>query len=97
MSDVPTGSATAEPGDIPRLVEAKRPALTVLDLLLPGVDGIDLMRPRRGSPAELAAWVALEQRRQFPPAPFRIGDLVLDRSRRRVTLAGRPVRLTATE
>ena len=36
--------ATAEPGEIPRLVETKRPALVVLDLVLPGVDGIELMR-----------------------------------------------------
>ena len=49
------------------------------------------------SPEELAARVALALRRQSPPAPFRIGELILDRSKRRVTLAGRPLRLTATE
>ena len=37
-------AATAEPGAIPRLVETGRPALVVLDLVLPGVDGIELMR-----------------------------------------------------
>ena len=124
-------AATAEPGNIPRLLETKRPALAVLDLVLPGVDGIELMRTLPGladlpvifvsaygegdtiaraleagaadyivkpfSPEELAARVALALRRQSPPAPFRIGELILDRSKRRVTLAGRPLRLTATE
>ena len=37
-------SVTAEPGDIARLVETKRPALVVLDLVLPGTDGISLMQ-----------------------------------------------------
>ena len=124
-------AATAEPGNIPRLLETKRPALAVLDLVLPGVDGIELMRTLPGladlpvifvsaygegdtvaraleagaadyivkpfSPAELAARVALALRRQSPPAALRIGDLVFDRGKRRVTLAGRALRLTATE
>ena len=124
-------AATTEPGKIPRLLETKRPALVVLDLVLPGVDGIELMRTLPGladlpvifvsaygegdtvaraleagaadyivkpfSPAELAARVALALRRQSPPAPFRVGELVFDRAKRRVTLAGRALRLTATE
>ena len=123
--------ATAEPGEVPRLIEKTRPALAVLDLVLPGADGIELMRTLPGladlpvifvsaygegdtvaraleagaadyivkpfSPAELAARVALALRRHSPPAPFRVGDLALDRTKRRVTLAGRPLRLTATE
>ena len=122
---------TAEPGDVPRLLETRRPELAVLDLVLPGADGIELMRTLPGladlpvifvsaygegdtvaraleagaadyivkpfSHAELAARAALALRRQSPPAPFRIGELVFDRAKRRVTLAGRPVRLTATE
>ena len=124
-------AATAEPGDIPRLVETTRPALAVLDLVLPGVDGIALMRTlpalrdlpvifvsaygggdtvaraleagaadyivKPYSPAELAARVSLALRRHTAPGAFRIGDLEIDRDRRRVTLAGRPLRLTATE
>ena len=35
---------TAEPGEVARLVETKRPALVLLDLVLPGTDGIELMR-----------------------------------------------------
>ena len=124
-------AATAEPGEIPRLVETKRPALVVLDLVLPGVDGIELMRTlpaladlpvifvsaygggdtiaraleagaadyivKPYSPAELAARVGLALRRRTAPGPFRIGDLEIDRAKRRVTVAGRAVRLTATE
>ena len=124
-------AATAEPGNISRLLETKRPALAVLDLVLPGTDGIELMRTLPGlsdlpvifvsaygegdtvaraleagaadyivkpfSPAELVARVALALRRQSPPAPFRVGELAVDRAKRRVTLAGRALRLTATE
>ena len=124
-------AATAEPGEIPRLVETKRPALVVLDLVLPGVDGIELMRTlpaladlpvifvsaygggdtiaraleagaadyivKPFPAAELVARVALALRRRTAPGPFRTGELEIDRAKRRVTLAGRPVRLTATE
>ena len=49
------------------------------------------------SPAELAARVGLALRRRTAPGRFRIGELEIDREKRRVTVAGRPVRLTATE
>ena len=122
---------TAEPGEVARLADRHRPALVVLDLVLPGVDGIELMRTLpaladlpvifisaygRGetiaraleagaadylvkpfSAAELAARVGLALRRRDAPEPFVLGDLVIDRAKRRVTLDGRPVRLTATE
>ena len=123
--------ATGEPGQVSRLVEVKHPALVLLDLVLPGVDGIKLMRTLpaladlpvifisaygRGdtvaraleagaadyivkpfSAAELVARVGLALRRRTAPAPFVLGDLAIDRAKRRVTMAGRPVRLTATE
>ncbi|MYK68669.1 MAG: response regulator [Gammaproteobacteria bacterium] len=122
---------TAVPGEVPRLVETRRPALAVLDLVLPGVDGIELMRTlpaladipvifvsayaggdtvaralaagaadyvvKPFSPAELAARADLALRRCGAPRPFRVGELEIDRAKRRVTVAGRPVRLTATE
>ena len=124
-------ATTGEPGQVARLIEAKRPALVLLDLVLPGADGIELMRTLpaladlpvifvsaygRGetvaraleagaadylvkpfSPAELVARVGLALRRRTTPAPFVLGDLAIDRAKRRVTVAGRPVRLTATE
>ena len=36
--------ATGDPEDVPRLVEQEKPHLALLDLMLPGVDGIDLMK-----------------------------------------------------
>ena len=36
--------ATGDPEDVPRLVEEEKPHLVLLDLMLPGVDGIDLMK-----------------------------------------------------
>ncbi len=39
-----TPIVTGEPEETPRLVEEERPALVLLDLMLPGTDGIDLMR-----------------------------------------------------
>ena len=124
-------ATTGEPGQMARLIEAKHPALVLLDLVLPGADGIELLRTLPGlaglpvifvsaygrgetvaraleagaadylvkpfSPAELVARVGLALRRRTPPAPFVLGDLAIDRAKRRVTVAGRPVRLTATE
>ncbi len=34
---------TAEPGEVARLVKTRRPRLVLLDLVLPGTDGIELM------------------------------------------------------
>ena len=36
--------ATGDPGEVLRLVEDEKPHLVLLDLMLPGVDGIELMR-----------------------------------------------------
>ena len=124
---------TAEPGEVSRLVETHRPRLVLLDLILPGSDGITLLETLpalaglpvilisaygRGdtvakaleagaadyivkpfSPAELVARVKLALRRRAGPGrePFRLGDLAIDYEKRRVTVADRPVRLTATE
>ena len=35
---------TADPGEVPRLMEEERPHLALLDLMLPGSDGVDLMQ-----------------------------------------------------
>ena len=124
-------AATGEPGEVSRLIEVQHPALVLLDLVLPGADGIELMRTLpaladlpvifvsaygRGdtvaraleagaadyivkpfSAAELVARVGLALRRRTAPTPFVLGDLAIDRAKRRVTMAGRLVRLTATE
>ena len=36
--------ATGDPNDVPRLMEEEKPHLVLLDLMLPGVDGVDLMK-----------------------------------------------------
>ena len=36
--------AATDPGDVPHLIEEDKPHLALLDLMLPGVDGIDLMQ-----------------------------------------------------
>ena len=51
------------------------------------------------SPTELVARIKLALRRRTGPGrePFLLGDLAVDYEKRRVTVAGRPVRLTADE
>ena len=124
--------ATGNPQEVASLLETSEPDLVLLDLMLPGTDGIELMQelPALGdrpviflsvygrdetiaralecgavdyivkpfSPTELVARIRAALRRQAGPgASYRVRDLALDREERRVTLAGHPVELTATE
>ena len=122
---------TGDPQDVEGLVRTKKPALVLLDLVLPGTDGIALMEGvpaladlpvifisaygrdetvaraleagaadyivKPFSPTELTARVRAALRRRSGPEPFVLGELSIDYGRRRVSVAGRPVRLTATE
>ena len=132
-----TPLVAGDPEEALRLFHAERPRLALLDLLLPGSDGIELMgRIQRVaetpviflsahgreeiiarafeagavdyvvkpfSSAELVARVRNALRRRLapspvePPEPFALGDLCIDYERRRVSVAGEPVELTATE
>jgi DNA-binding response OmpR family regulator len=120
-------------------VDAWRPALIVLDLMLPEIDGLDVVRAIRRSsetpiiilsargttadriagldtgaddylakpfsPAELVVRVRRVLARTARDAagrstglpPLSHGDLVVDRERYAVTLAGQPIELTAIE
>ncbi len=122
---------TGDPGEVARILRTEKPRLVLLDLMLPGADGIELMRtvPELGdlpvifisaygreetvaraleagaddyvvkpfSPTELTARIGAALRRRADPVPFVLGDLAIDYDRRRVSVAGRPVTLTATE
>ena len=125
---------TGDPEEALRLVEEEKPDLVLLDLMLPGTDGIELMKDILGagdvpviflsaygrdeliarafdmgavdyvvklfSPTELAARIraALRKRAATEPSePYVLGELTIDYAERRVTLAGRPVQLTAIE
>ncbi|HEY2917159.1 MAG TPA: response regulator transcription factor [Candidatus Limnocylindrales bacterium] len=120
-----------------QVARSRRPDLIVLDLGLPGMDGLDVTKALRAesdvpvviltarddevdkivglelgaddyltkpfSPRELVARVRTVLRRSEraataePAARLVAGDLVVDRERHAVEVAGRPVDLTATE
>ena len=126
-----------DPEEALSLVEANDPHLVLLDLMLPGTDGIELMRGildmadvpviflsaygqeetiarafengaddyvvKPFSPMELVARIKAALRKREAPEwaepsePYVFGDLTVDYAERRVTLAGRPVQLTAIE
>lgn len=113
------------------LVRQQAPALMVLDLMLPGLNGFEVCREVRQesavpiimltarateddtlkglglgaddyltkpfSPRELVARVQAVLRRNGLTGSQRVADLEIDRDRRTVSVAGRPVDLTATE
>ena len=122
---------TGEPNDVAGLIRTEKPWLVLLDLMLPGIDGIELMEQvaelsdlpvifisgygrdetiarafdagasdyivKPFSPTELIARVRAALRGRTDAEPYVHGALVIDYSRRRVTVDGREVSLTATE
>ena len=123
---------TGDPREVSRLIHEKKPRLVLLDLVLPGTDGIKLMSDvpeladlpvvfisgygrdetiakalgmgaadyivKPFSPTELTARVkAALQRRYGSSESFRWGELAIRYEDRQVSVAGRPVQLTATE
>ena len=132
-----TPMVTGDPEEAVRLVEVNRPSLVLMDLMLPGSDGIELMERILGiaevpviflsaygrdetiarafeagaadyvvkpfSPTELVARVRAAMRRRMAPVqvepsrPFVLGGLTINYAERGVSVAGRPVRLTANE
>ena len=122
---------TSDHKQMPTLIDEERPDLVLLDLVLPGADGIELMKSspelagvpviiisafgqdatiahaldsgaadyivKPFSPTELSARVRAALRGTAGSAPFLHGDLAIHYDERRVTVAGKPVDLTATE
>ena len=128
------GYAVAETGEaraVAELIRTQRPQLVLLDLMLPGTNGIALMEQvpeladlpvifisaygrdetiarafdagaadyivKPFSPTELTARVRAALRGRTPVEPFTLGPLAIDYERRRVTVDGDEVTLTATE
>ena len=123
---------TGNPDEVSSLIKRRRPQLVLLDLILPGTDGIELMDRvpaladmpvifisgygrdetiaralQKGaadyivkpfSPTELVARIEAALRvKNTQPEPFRLDDLCINYVERAVTVADRPVELTATE
>ncbi len=128
---------TGDPEEATSLVQANDPHLVLLDLMLPGSDGMELMKEIREvsnvpviflsvngqeetiarafengaddyvvkpfSSTELVARIKAALRKREAPEwaepsePYVLGELTIDYAERRVTLAGRPVQLTAIE
>ena len=122
---------TGDHRELPALISTKKPRLVLLDLMLAGADGVELMEQvpeladqpvvfisaygreetithaldagaadyivKPFSPTELIARVRAALRGRAAPESFVLGDLTISYETRRVTVAGRPVRLTATE
>ena len=122
---------TGEPGELAQIIRSEKPRLVLLDLVLPGKDGIELMREtpelsdlpvifisgygrdetvaaaleagaadyivKPFSPTELVARVRAALRRHEAPEPFVLGALAIEFDRRRVSVGGEAVALTATE
>ena len=122
---------TGEPSDLARIIRSEKPRLVLLDLILPGLDGIELMDSvpelsdlpvifisgygrdetvaraleagaadyivKPFSPTELVARVRAALRRHEAPELFVLGALAIDFDRRRVSVGGDAVTLTATE
>ena len=129
--------AAGDPADVRRLMEEEKPHLVLLDLMLPGTDGVALMNDihrisdvpviflsvygqddviarafdmgatdylvKPFSPTELGARIRAALRKRLEPyqiegsGPFAVEDLSIDFAERRVSVAGEPVSLTATE
>ena len=130
-------AVASNPQEMESLLVSERPHLVMLDLMLPGTDGFELLRRipairdvpviflsgnsagenitralemgaddyiiKPFSPTELVARIRASLRKRAmseapePGQPYRSGELTIDYAGRLVTLAGRPVRLTATE
>jgi DNA-binding response OmpR family regulator len=89
-------------------VDAERPRLVLLDLMLPGMDGFEVTRAlrQRGGRVPIIVVTARVKAvlRRTEPAPetgpeppLHLGGLTVDPARHEVTFEGRPVHLTARE
>ena len=122
---------TGDHRELSQIIRTERPHLILLDLILPGTDGLELLESvpeladlpvifisaygrdetiaralengaadylvKPFSATELTARIRAALRKRVEHKPFVLDDLTIHYERRRVTVAGRPVQLTATE
>ncbi len=65
--------ATCDPGDVPRLIEEDKPHVALLDLMLPGTDGIELMRDIVETVSMPVVFVSAYGQDQFVAKAFEAG------------------------
>ena len=65
--------ATGDPANVPRLMEEEKPHLVLLDLMLPGVDGIDLMKDIVGAGDVPVIFVSAYGQDQIVARAFEMG------------------------
>ena len=122
---------TGDHRELSQIIRTEKPHLILLDLVLPGADGLELLESvpeladlpvifisaygrdetiaralengaadylvKPFSATELTARIRAALRKRVEPKPFMLDDLTIHYEQRRVTVAGRPVQLTATE
>ena len=122
---------TGDHRDLAQIIRKEKPHLILLDLVLSGTDGLELLETvpeladlpvifisaygrdetiakalevgaadylvKPFSATELTARIRAALRKRVEPEPFVLGELTIHYEQRRVTVAGHPVRLTATE
>ncbi len=65
--------ATTDPDNVPRLLEEERPHLVLLDLMLPGVDGVDLMKDMMSTGDVPVIFVSAYGQNQLVARAFEMG------------------------
>ena len=66
-------AVTGEPGDVEDLIESERPHLVLLDLMLPGTDGIELMSTLKGLSEVPVIFLSAYGRDQYIARAFEMG------------------------
>ena len=80
-----------------RQARASKPDLIVLDLMLPGMGGMEICRELRDESAVPIVMLTAREALERGPEQISHGDVTLDLRRRSVSMAGKAAQLTPTE